>query len=173
MIVLSSDNYAADLINTYLVRLFNQILAIEEQSLTEPGLVDLSMTEVNTIEAIAMFEPCTMSKVAEFLGITLGTLTTSVNRLVKKGYVQRHRGYEDRRRVFVELSERGEVVNDVHAKFHKRMVSQMTDELRLQDNIVLINSLKQLKDFFDNEYSHVNEYKMAQEELFIEGEKND
>jgi len=168
----SNDNYAASLINTYLVRLFNQILAIEERSLTEKGLTNLSMTEVHTIEAIALFEPCTMSRVSNFLRITLGTLTISVNRLVKKGYVERYRGSEDRRQVFVELTDRGHEVNKIHTTFHDRMVAQMTDELKLHENIVLMNSLKHLKTFFDNEYSRVTGFDLTEEEtLLVEGEQ--
>jgi DNA-binding MarR family transcriptional regulator len=148
--------YSVKLINTYLVRLFNQILAIEEQALQKKGLKDLSITEIHTLEAIGLQQPCTMSDVAKFLRITLGTLTTSVNRLVKKGYVERYRDENDRRKVLVQLTEQGEHVNQLHEKFHEKMVGQMTEDLKLQDNIVLMRSLSKLKKFFDQEYSDIS-----------------
>lgn len=162
---MSETNYGANLINTYLVRLFNQILAIEEKSLTDKGLTNLSMTEVHTIEAIGLYEPCTMTEVARYLRITLGTLTTSVNRLVKKGYVTRYRDREDRRKVLVELTEAGKRADAIHAKFHERMVEQMTKDLRLQDNVVLMRSLRKLKHFFDKEYSLVIGFEISDDEI--------
>ncbi|MFP4456042.1 MAG: MarR family winged helix-turn-helix transcriptional regulator [Clostridia bacterium] len=153
---MADKEYSVRLINTYLVRLFNQILAIEEQALQNEGLTDLSMTEIHTIEAIALQQLCTMSEVAYFLRITLGTLTTSVNRLVKKGYVKRYRDQQDRRKVLVELTDKGEEANRKHEEFHEKMVAQMTEDLKLQDNIVLMRSLSKLKSFFDKEYSNIS-----------------
>lgn len=153
---MAEQEHSARLINTYLVRLFNQILAIEEQALQKEGLKDLSITEIHTLEAIALQQPCTMSEAAHFLRITLGTLTTSVNRLVKKGYVYRYRDDKDRRKVLVELTKEGEWANRRHEEFHERMVGQMTEDLKLQDNIVLMRSLSKLKKFFDKEYSEIS-----------------
>ncbi|QOR34625.1 MarR family transcriptional regulator [Clostridium sp. 'deep sea'] len=154
-----------DLINTYLVRLFNQILAIEEKSLTDAGLTNLSMTEMHTIEAVGFHEPCTMSIIAKYLRITLGTLTTSINRLVKKGYVTRYRDSEDRRKVLVELTQKGKEADIVHSEFHKRMVGQMTDDLKLQDKVVLMRSLRNLKHFFDKEYRDVSGFSIKNENI--------
>ena len=75
------------LINDILVDLFKNILGIEEQALKDRGVIDLSMNEMHTLEAIGYEDVKTMSEAAEILKITLGTLTTSVNRLVKKGNV--------------------------------------------------------------------------------------
>mgnify|MGYP001301250812 CR=1 FL=1 len=38
-----------------------------------------------------------MSSIARELSVTVGTLTIAMNSLVKKGYVERSRGLEDRR----------------------------------------------------------------------------
>ena len=159
------NNSGINLINTYLVRLFNQILAIEERSLVSAGLNNLSMTEIHTIEAVGLAAPCTMSVVAKYLRLTLGTLTTAIRRLVKKGYVMRYRDQEDRRKVLLELTEKGQWADQIHADFHKRMVSQMTDELKLQDKVVLMRSLRNLKNFFDNEYREVSGFEIDCEEI--------
>ena len=42
-------------INELLVQLFNDILQIEEKSLKEGIISDLSITEIHTIEAIGMY----------------------------------------------------------------------------------------------------------------------
>ena len=53
------------MINELLVQLFNDVLQIEEQSLKNGILSDLSITEIHTIEAIGMYTERTMSEVAQ------------------------------------------------------------------------------------------------------------
>ncbi len=51
-----------------------------------------------------------MSTIAGDLNITVGTLTTAINNLLKKGYVNRKRGEKDRRVVYISLSEKEESI---------------------------------------------------------------
>ena len=95
-------------LNNLLVKLFNDILRIEEKSLKKSEeLSDLSVTEIHTIDVIGEKEERTMSEIANDLSITVGTLTTAINKLIKKGYVERRRIEEDRRIVLVKLTEKG------------------------------------------------------------------
>ena len=106
------------IINSILVDLFKHILDIEEKSLRSRGITDLSMNEMHTIEAIGYEDIKSMTETAEILRITVGTLTTSVNRLVKKGYVERLRDESDRRIVLIKLTENGKEVFKIHEQFH-------------------------------------------------------
>lgn len=85
------DRPIKKILNELLVDTFNEILTIEQTALKSGKLNDLSVTEIHTIEAIGMYRARTMSEVAADLGITVGTLTTAINNLVKKGYVERQR----------------------------------------------------------------------------------
>ena len=71
-------------INRWLVQLFNDVLQIEESSLRNGEISDISMTEIHTIEAIGMYTEKTMSEVAQSLKITVGTLKTAINKLIRK-----------------------------------------------------------------------------------------
>ena len=81
------QNEARDVLNTLLVDLFNDILKIEASVLKEGEFNDLSVTEMHIIEAIGLDREMTMTEVARDLEITVGTLTTAINRLIKKEYV--------------------------------------------------------------------------------------
>ena len=120
------------LINDILVDLFKNILDIEEQALKDRGIIDLSMNEMHTLEAIGYEDVKTMSETAEILKITLGTLTTSVNRLVKKGYVQRLQDEKDRRIVLIKLTDKGQEAYKIHEDFHMEMVAKMLIDLNLE-----------------------------------------
>lgn len=136
------------ILNELLVEIFNDILQIEERALKQGVINDLSVTEIHTIEAIGMYTERTMSEVAQDLKITVGTLTTAINKLIKKGYVNRRRIEEDRRVVMIELTEKGTLAYKVHEKFHEEMIDHVLEELGVSEEEVLISSLDKLDKFF-------------------------
>ena len=73
------------IMNQMLVGLFNNILTIEERALKAGNHGILSISEVHVLEAIASEGDLTMAMIAEKLSVTPGSLTVSVNTLVKKG----------------------------------------------------------------------------------------
>ena len=88
---LMDKNESKFVLNRLLVQLYGDILKIEEKSLQEGEFSDLSVTEIHIIEAIGIKGCRTMSEIAYDLSITVGTLTTAINKLIKKEYVERKR----------------------------------------------------------------------------------
>lgn len=141
------------ILNELLVDIFNDILQIEEQTLKNGALSDLSVTEIHTIEAIGMYDERTMSEVAQDLKITVGTLTTAINKLIKKEYVERKRIEEDRRVVLIHLTKKGKLAYRLHEKFHNDMIRATIDGLSDEERSVLVSSLERLNDFFKSKYN--------------------
>lgn len=139
-------------LNEVLVELFNDILTIEQSAIKADKLRDLSITEVHTIEAIGMYEARTMSEVASDLGITVGTLTTAINNLVKKDYVERKRIEEDKRVVLIQLTKKGKLAYRIHEKFHMDMIENITSDLTEEETKVLTEALEKLNIFFKSKY---------------------
>ena len=111
-------------VNDVLVKLFNEIMDVEERALLTSEYKDISVNDMHVIEAIGIREPKNMSTVARAVSVTVGTLTIAINHLVKKGYVERSRSEEDRRVVLVSLSEKGEKAYFHHRMFHEKMGSR-------------------------------------------------
>ncbi len=65
--------------------------------------------------------------IARKLGITVGSLTTSMNSLVNKKYVVRERSEADRRIVYIRLTPKGEKAYRHHEEFHKKMVESVVE----------------------------------------------
>lgn len=141
-----------NLLNELLVDIFNDILTIEQKALQEGAFKDLSITEIHTVEAIGMYSARSMSEVAADLKITVGTLTTAINNLVKKGYVERKRIEEDRRVVKVQLTKRGKLAYRIHREFHADMIKHTIKGLSPNEEIVLMKSLEKLNCFFKSKY---------------------
>lgn len=153
---MKSLNPNRKIINELLVTLFNDILEIEEKALKQGALNDLSVTEIHTIEAIGMYKPRTMTEVANDLGITVGTLTTAITKLVKKEYVERTRGEEDRRSVMIALTRKGKIAYRIHEKFHQEMINETIGGLSEEEEEVLVRSLDKINKFFKDKYDLKN-----------------
>ena len=143
------------ILNELLVQLFNDILQIEEKSLKNGPLSDLSVTELHTIEAIGMYKERTMTEVAQDLKITVGTLTTAI-KLIKKGYVDRKRIEEDRRVVLIHLTKKGKLAYRLHEKFHNDMINETISGLKEDEEEILISSLERLNVFFKEKYELID-----------------
>ncbi len=137
------------ILNNLLVRVFNNILRVEERALQNMrSEKDLSMTEVHIIEAVKVAPKNTMSSIANFLNVTKGSLSITVDVIVKKGYIKRLKGEEDRRLVMLELTEQGEEVFKIHQDFHDTFIDEVIGKLNLNEEDVLMNSLKNVAQFF-------------------------
>lgn len=145
---MNSKNNAYDTVNEVLVKLFNDIMHIEEKAIITEDFKDISNNDMHIIEAIGIKEPKNMSSVAKALSVTVGTLTIAINNLVKKGYVNRVRSEKDRRVVYISLTEKGLKAYEQHAAFHKEMIKATINGLTPDETDVLVRSLTNLVDFF-------------------------
>jgi DNA-binding MarR family transcriptional regulator len=134
-------------LNELLVYLFNHILFLEEKNLKDQG-IRLSMTEVHTLENIEKSSSKTMSDIAKLQMVTQGTLTVAVNRLVKKGFVWRERDKEDKRVIRLELTPVAKEVLKVHDRFHESMIDSLIADMKVDDDVNLMNSLDKIMEYF-------------------------
>ena len=135
-------------INDILVNLFNEILKLEEEAIITEEFKDITNNDMHIVEAIGLSGENTMSAVAKKLNITAGSLTTSVNALVNKKYVKRQRSEEDRRVVFLDLTEKGKRAYEHHREYHRQMTEAVLARLNDEEVSVLTKALKDLSDFF-------------------------
>ena len=142
----------AERLNSLLVQLFNDILHIEEKVLKSSEIKYLSITEIHTIDAIGTQGNRTMGEIAHDLRITVGTLTSAINRLIKKGYAERSRTEEDRRVVLVSLTEKGKHAYKIHADFHKEMVQATLNSYNDEEQEVLCDVIEKINIFFEDKY---------------------
>ena len=140
------DSYAT--FNDVLVRLFNEIMDIEERAIITEEFKDITNNDMHVIEAIGISTMKNMSTIARALSVTVGTLTISMNSLVKKGYVVRNRSSEDRRVVFISLSEKGVKAYYHHKKFHEQMIDSVVKELTEEELEALVKALTKLNTWF-------------------------
>lgn len=137
-----------ELLNNILVMLFNEILDVEHKALITGSFKEISINDMHIIDAIGIQEPRNMSTVAKTMAVTVGTLTTAINNLVKKGYVSRVRSAEDKRVVLLSLTDKGIAAYEKHAAFHKQMVQTVMEGFEGEEMDILIRALEKLRGYF-------------------------
>lgn len=137
-----------EVLNNLLVMLFNDIMDMENKALITGSLKEISINDVHIIDAIGLREPKNMSTVAKAMSVTVGTLTTAINNLVKKGYVSRVRSAEDKRVVLLSLTDKGIAAYRKHDAFHRKMVQTVMDGLQDNELEVLVSAMEKLQRYF-------------------------
>jgi len=117
-----SDNEYESLDNS-LRNLIEKYRRTEDGYNRRHGLSHLTNADIRALRRIGIGRRERMSHLAKALKLTMGTLTSTVDHLVSKGYVHRWRPEHDRRVVEVSLSEKGiKVFKDIEES--RRRVSE-------------------------------------------------
>ncbi|MDO4491274.1 MAG: MarR family transcriptional regulator [Lachnospiraceae bacterium] len=138
---------ARNQINSVLVHLFNEIMKLEERAIITEEFSDISNNDMHVIEAVGI-KGNNMTTIANKLNITVGSLTTAMNALVKKHYVERNRSEKDRRIVNITLTEKGLKAYHHHARFHDQLTDAVVEKLDEEQVKLLAATLGDLSDFF-------------------------
>jgi len=110
---------------------------------------DITNNDMHIIEAIGVSEPRNMSSIANRLSVTVSTLTTNMNGLEKKGYIVRERSLEDKRVVYVLLTEKGKKAFFHNRDFHKKMIKAIVKDLNEEEMEILYRCLLNLTSFLE------------------------
>ena len=138
-------------LNEILVRLFRSIMDVEEKAIITREFQDITNNDMHVIEAIGIGTPKNMSSIAKKLSVHGGNPDDRNEQpSLKKGYVKRERGEEDRRVVYISLSDKGKKAFVHHARFHKEMITSIMDEFDDDEKKILIRGLTKLDNWFKN-----------------------
>ena len=139
-----------DAISDLLVKLFREIMDIEEKAIITEEFKDISNNDMHIIEAIGINRERSMSDVARDMDVTVGTMTIAINNLVKKAYVKRARSEKDRRVVLISLTPRGVKAYKHHKRFHDEMIQATLEGVGQDEADILVKALENLREFFIN-----------------------
>lgn len=152
------DAFSREL-NALLSDAFWSVLKIEEQAANMATQGALSISELHMLEAVSKDseQGRSISALAADLKITPSSVTVAVNKLVKKGYVEKIRSEQDGRQVFVKLTKLGRKVNAGHLYFHENMVRNVSEDMSEEEKEILVRAMKSLNQFFRRKLEARNE----------------
>lgn len=134
-----------------LVRIFENVVLTEEKSLQAGYFKDPSIAEMHTLTAIGPYDARTMTNTAEDLGITTGTLTVAIDRLVKKGYVHRERDKRDKRIVRISLTHTGKLACRMNSKFHRVLAKHILAGYDADDRKHLLDLVNEVDQYVEQQ----------------------
>ena len=121
----------------------------ERMSSWENGVVadrDVSLAQMHLIEVVGNHGNLRMKELSEKLGVTTGTLTVMVHRLVTKGYLVKEKDTEDKRSYFIKLTESGKSEYDNHHHLHGLLIEEIINTLGDGDAELFFNNLNTIQE---------------------------
>lgn len=131
---------------------------IEDRTMDRKLIPDLALGELHVIETVNKNNNKPMTLIAKKEHVTVGALTTCVNRLVQKGYLLRTRDEMDQRVILLSVTQKGKKVLKVHDKFHDDIIGLTLENVNLaQATKVMTQFAHILEVYYDPSLLNVKE----------------
>ena len=109
----------------------------------------LPAAEIQIIHTIGVNPGITVTELSSQLGLTKGTVSPMVNRLVKRGYLGKSKSSEDGRKVQLRITEKGETAFRGYEEYAEEYVSKYAHEISYGEWIIVNETLAKLETFLD------------------------
>jgi len=107
-----------------------------------------SLAQTHTIEVLGNHGAMRMKELANKLGITTGTLTVQVDKLVNAGFIKRCPHHSDRRSILVDLTDAGQCFYHEHDDLHLALTQDITANLDKNERAILFTCLSKMNKEF-------------------------
>jgi DNA-binding MarR family transcriptional regulator len=104
----------------------------------------LSRHQASVLDHLDEVDPMTLNGLAKHMGVTPATMSLTIDRLERKGYVVRLRDVADRRRVHLRLSSAGVRVRDASSVLDPPLVEALVSRLSDDDREAAVHGLELL-----------------------------
>jgi len=154
---LSSDKSREDTLTAVLAELNQMSFRDFQGALKRFHSGSLSIIHLNLLMLLRFNGPLTMSRLAELLDVSVASATGIVDRMEKKGVIERKRSDEDRRVVEVHVSGKGEdvfIAMQAERQAHMaRMLSGVADK-DLDALLTGLRAVREARDKWLSELAH-------------------
>ncbi|GAP03074.1 transcriptional regulator, MarR family [Fructobacillus pseudoficulneus] len=134
-------------VNQDLMEMFTNVVWVEEYELKQSPFAALTVKELHTIYVISMYDEKTASQVAKAVHLSPSAMTTAIDRLVDKGYVERRRSKEDRRVVKLGLTHQGRVLYRAHRQFHYKVTKALMEDMSTEEALAMERAVHNLQTY--------------------------
>ncbi len=105
-------------------------------------MLDVTTAQLKLMFVIFLRGPVRMGVLAKALGVSLPTITITVDRLVKRGILVREEDPDDRRAVYCRLSEQGQMILNQLWTTARERTRQMLSTLSIEELTVVNHALE-------------------------------
>ena len=111
---------------------------------------NINKTQLRALTFIKNYGAINMTELCNMLNIEKGSLTTMIDDLVEKGYVERVNDKKDRRRYIIVMTEGGDELSDSFMTFLKESLEKKISEIGVDDMASVIDSMEKIIQFTES-----------------------
>jgi len=130
-----------DKLNHVMVEFYEKLSSWEQAVVKDKGY---SLPLVHTVEILGGHGPMRMKELAEKIGVTTGTLTVQIDKMVKLELVTRKPHESDRRSILVELTSQGHELYEEHDALHLQLTGELTAKFSDEERTQLLSFLQRV-----------------------------
>lgn len=146
------EELVRELIDRYIAVTFSVTRKADSLVKAEIGS-DLTNDQQYTLRYINRVKECTSSELADIFDVKKSAITAIINRLWKKGLIKRTRDEQDRRVVYLTLTEEGESLFLQTEKRVQALVGSIINQLDIKEIESFIETYEKLNKVLDNVHS--------------------
>jgi DNA-binding MarR family transcriptional regulator len=118
--------------------------SMEEDAKEKFNLRELTLTQMNYLEMITQLNHPNFTELASHMGLSKPTVTVAVEKLIKRNFVRKVKSESDRRNSRLYLTERGQVINEMHDYAHKMMAKVISKKVDKNEINYLVQILEKV-----------------------------
>ena len=145
---MTPESKAVELLN-YLRMIKEKSIRIDKKNSDICQMV--SPVEAHVILTCAAKKHCVMSQLAKSLSLSLGSVTSIIDKLEKRKLVVRTRCDKDRRKIYIHLTKEGKKLYALVQKAHLQFTRSMLQELSNQEQNLLLKLLRKISNKISEE----------------------
>ncbi len=133
-----------------IIKSYHDLLRVEAAFLRKTDKLNITASEMNIIGAIGRGKRPTISEIGESLNISLPSVTDGVNRMVKKGLVEKSRDEKDARIVRTSLTKEGRRLYGYQTYYIRSTVREIAADFTEDEMNLLRRAVLKINDVFKN-----------------------
>ncbi len=122
---------------------FFELMSSWENSIVEKR--EISLRQMHLIEVVGNEGQVRMKILADKLGVTTGSLTVMIKRLVDSGYVVRRKDFNDKRSYFIELTDSGKEEYKIHHLKHVKLIEKIVTLIGTDESVLFFAGLEKIR----------------------------
>ncbi len=121
------------------------VMRVIRSELRKHGARELSVPQFRTLNFLSLHSGSSLSEVADHIGLTLPSMSTLIDGLVTRNFAARRTNPDDRRRMTLELTDRGETTLRISRDATQEYLSQLLGSVSPEDRSSVIKSMRTLR----------------------------
>lgn len=124
-----------------LMKSSKSIMDLVKKDISDHGM---RTSDFTVLEALYHKGRQTIREISEAVLINTGSITYVIDKLEKKGYIERSYCKEDRRVVYIQITDNGKELMDQIFPKHQRMIEKVFEEVTDEEKEIVIDVLKRV-----------------------------